>query len=208
MDTLGDRLRAERERLGMSESELAAALNMKIQILEDLESNDYHRLAAAIYGKGFIRLYAEYVNLEVEPLLKEFTERYKEQIGSSTPSLDKPAPRRVRKVERDGESTAADGAQRVGGALGGWFSGLRAAVREVATGQRMTELAARLRLQQFLEHDPWTRIALGVCVILLLVLVVSGISQWVRRGIGGGEQERNVREQIELTHDVPEPYLE
>ncbi|GEM_PF-6364034 len=208
MDTLGDRLRAERERLGMSESELAAALNMKIQILEDLERNDYHRLAAAIYGKGFIRLYAEYVNIEVEPLLKEFTERYNEQAASPSLSLHKPPPRRVRNVERDGAPSAADGAQRVAGALGGWFSGLRATVREVANGQRLTELVTRLRLQQFLEQDLRTRMALGVCVILLLVLVISGISQWLRRGIGGGQQEPNARQRIELTHDVPEPYLE
>ena len=49
---------------------------MKVQIVEALEQEDFAKIAAPIYAKGFIKLYAEYVGLDPKPLIDEYISRY------------------------------------------------------------------------------------------------------------------------------------
>jgi hypothetical protein len=45
---------------------------MKVQIVEAIEREDFSKFPATIYGKGFIRLYAQFVGLDPQPLLEEY----------------------------------------------------------------------------------------------------------------------------------------
>jgi len=81
---LGNQLREARRRMKQTASEVAAATRMKVQIVEAIENEDFSKIAAPIYGKGFIRLYAEHVGLEAQPLINEYMERF---VESKTPSL-------------------------------------------------------------------------------------------------------------------------
>jgi transcriptional regulator with XRE-family HTH domain len=69
---LGETLRLAREAMDLSASEVAAGTNMKVQLIQELETEDFSRMVAPIYGRGFIKLYAEYVNLDPEPLIGEY----------------------------------------------------------------------------------------------------------------------------------------
>jgi type IV secretory pathway VirB10-like protein len=51
---------------------------MKIQTVEAIEREDFSRMPAAIYCKGFIKLYAEYMGLDPDPLTREYVERFVE----------------------------------------------------------------------------------------------------------------------------------
>lgn len=81
---LGEILRVARENIGVTPSQVAAATRMKVQMVEDLEREDFSRIAAPIYGKGFIRLYAEYLAIEAGPLVEEYVTRF---VESKMPSL-------------------------------------------------------------------------------------------------------------------------
>ena len=61
---LGEQLRKARLERNLRPSEVAAATRMKVQIVEALEQEDFSKMAAPIYGKGFIRMYAEHVGLD------------------------------------------------------------------------------------------------------------------------------------------------
>ena len=76
MARLGETLREARKRKNLSTSELAAATRIKVQIVEDLERDDFSRISATIYGKGFLKLMAEQLDLDPGPLIEEFLERY------------------------------------------------------------------------------------------------------------------------------------
>ncbi len=92
--SLGDQLQQARKQRRMTTSEVAAATRMKIQIVEDLEREDFSRIAAPVYGKGFIKLYAEQVGLDPKPLVDEYVARFVDP-GSSTrrhDSLPQPQP--------------------------------------------------------------------------------------------------------------------
>jgi len=81
---LGEELRNARLEKNLTASEVAAATRMMVQIVEELEREDFHRFAAPIYGKGFIRLYAEFVGLDSRPLIDEYLDKF---AADKMPSL-------------------------------------------------------------------------------------------------------------------------
>lgn len=74
--SLGEILKTAREQRALSTSSAAEATHMKVQIIEDLENEDFRRIAAPIYGRGFVKLYAEFLELDAAPLIREFMDLY------------------------------------------------------------------------------------------------------------------------------------
>lgn len=76
--------------------EVADATNMLIQMVREIEANDFHRFAAPVYGKGFIKLFAKAVGLDPAPLIAEFIASQNEPAKaprSTAPKIKpKPAP--------------------------------------------------------------------------------------------------------------------
>ena len=72
----GEILKAAREQRGLSLSSVAESTHMKVQVIEDLEREDFRRIAAPIYGRGFVKLYAEFLELDPAPLIREFMDAY------------------------------------------------------------------------------------------------------------------------------------
>jgi len=73
---LGEKLRNARLNAKLTTAQVAASTRMKVQIVEDIEREDFKRIAAPIYGKGFIRLFAEMVGLDPVPLVEEYMSRF------------------------------------------------------------------------------------------------------------------------------------
>ena len=72
METIGATLKAAREKQNLSREEVAKATRLKTAYIEWIENNDFHRLIAPVYAKGFIRLYAQCVQIDPQPLLRQF----------------------------------------------------------------------------------------------------------------------------------------
>ena len=60
----------------MTPSDVAENTRLMVQVVESLEREDFRRIAAPIYGRGFIKLYAELLELDPEPLICDFMELY------------------------------------------------------------------------------------------------------------------------------------
>lgn len=73
---LGEELRKARLDRKLTPSQVAAATRMKVQVVECLEREDFSSIAAPIYSKGFIKLYAEYVGIDPRPLIDDFVNRF------------------------------------------------------------------------------------------------------------------------------------
>ena len=84
MSSFGETLRNAREAKGLTCSQVAAQTHMLVQIVEEMEREDFHRIPAPIYGRGFVRLFAECVGLDPVPLVREFMEIYE---GRRAPTL-------------------------------------------------------------------------------------------------------------------------
>lgn len=74
--TPGAALRTAREKRHLSLADVVEATRIKTHIVEALENDDYSVIAAPLYGKGFIKLYAEYVGLDPAPLIRQYLSNY------------------------------------------------------------------------------------------------------------------------------------
>jgi len=80
---IGPTLQEARLKKQLTPSQVAEITRMKVQLVEDLEKDDFHRIAATIYGKGFIKLFAECVDLDPKPLIAD----YVRSVQGDKPSL-------------------------------------------------------------------------------------------------------------------------
>ena len=66
MARLGEQLRQQRERMGLTLEQAAEDTRIREKFLVALENGDYQSLPGAVYTKGFLRNYAEYLNLDAD----------------------------------------------------------------------------------------------------------------------------------------------
>ena len=74
MIEFGKSLRAAREAQGLTIRQLAETTHMVPTMIENLENEDFSRIAAPIYGRGFVKLYCAAVGLDPKPFVDEFME--------------------------------------------------------------------------------------------------------------------------------------
>ena len=72
MARLGDALRAQRERMGITLEQAAEDTRIRDKFLRALESGDYQTLPGVVYTKGFLRNYADYLGLARDELIAQF----------------------------------------------------------------------------------------------------------------------------------------
>lgn len=88
---IGGRLRAAREKLGLSIEDASASLKFAPRQIEALESDNYAQLPEMTFVRGFVRSYARLLHIDPEPLLAELPGRSDQNIRSaaSIPQQDK-----------------------------------------------------------------------------------------------------------------------
>lgn len=64
---LGQRLKAERERRGMSTQKIANGMHLDEWVIDALEAGDYQRIGPTVYAKGHLKKYASLLGLSVAP---------------------------------------------------------------------------------------------------------------------------------------------
>ena len=70
--TLGEKLQKMRNEKRLSLGEISRATKIQVKYLEYLENNDYDKLPASVYVKGFLRSYAAYLGVNENSLIKSF----------------------------------------------------------------------------------------------------------------------------------------
>jgi cytoskeleton protein RodZ len=73
--TVGLRLKAERERRGLSSQNAADELHLDGWIIEALEAEDYERVGPSVYVKGHLKRYAELLGLVPAEILAGYESR-------------------------------------------------------------------------------------------------------------------------------------
>lgn len=76
MMEFGASLRKAREARGLTARQVADSTHILVQIVEDLEREDFSRIVAPIYGRGFVKLYCEAVGLDSSVYVSEFMALY------------------------------------------------------------------------------------------------------------------------------------
>ncbi len=72
METIGQQLRAARERKKITLEAAAQATKIKGEHLAALEANQFDDIEAPVYVKGFIKIYARFLGVEEKPLVDAY----------------------------------------------------------------------------------------------------------------------------------------
>jgi cytoskeleton protein RodZ len=86
-DTVGQRLKAERERKGLSAQKAADQLHLDGWVIDALESDDYARIGPSVYGKGHLKRYAGLLGLPAAEILEAYDTRAAAPAPSAPPAL-------------------------------------------------------------------------------------------------------------------------
>jgi cytoskeletal protein RodZ len=73
METIGQQLREARERKKISLETAAQGTKIKGEYLAALEADQFDRIEAPVYVKGFLRIYGQYLGLDPKPLVNQFS---------------------------------------------------------------------------------------------------------------------------------------
>ena len=91
--SVGPRLRAERERRGLSSQKAADELHLDGWVIEALEAGDYERIGPSVYAKGHLKRYAALLDLPVAEIMDGYDSRTQ---APRTPAPPPPANVRLR----------------------------------------------------------------------------------------------------------------
>lgn len=72
----GSKLRAARERRGISVRDIANATKISVSVIEALERNDISRLPGGIFSRAFVRSYAVEVGVDPEQAIEDFIAQF------------------------------------------------------------------------------------------------------------------------------------
>jgi cytoskeleton protein RodZ len=73
--SVGPRLRAERERRGLSSQKAADELHLDGWVIDALEAGDYERIGPSVYAKGHLKRYASLLGLPAAEIMAEYESR-------------------------------------------------------------------------------------------------------------------------------------
>src|SRR5207245_6293089 len=93
MSKLGEMLRTQREKKNITLEQAAADTRIREKFLKALEDGDYPSLPGAVYTRGFLRNYADYLDLQTDELVVLF----QQERGGAPPE---PTPKRTFKPYR------------------------------------------------------------------------------------------------------------
>ncbi len=96
--TVGEELKSLRESRGLTLREVAAKTKIQEAYLKALETGHYQDLPADVYVKGFIKGYADFLNLDSKDYLKRYIKE--RGIHSNIEEVKTPVPKKTRSLSR------------------------------------------------------------------------------------------------------------
>jgi transcriptional regulator with XRE-family HTH domain len=218
---LGQILRAEREKKGLSLSEVAEGTRVKVQVLEALEINDFRNMPATVYAKGFIKLYAEFLGLDSAPLIAQYVAQHAAaprrpslQTNSAARPTEPAAPPPTRPAAEDRAAARAFDWPRIkrniGQALLRPVELAMLALDRVRVPQRRrkTTFRSATAVHETTGRLPvWQYAALAAGVLVILLLLFSGLSRYVARAHRTAPGQGAAPPTLRLAEEPPPAYL-
>ena len=216
---LGETLRAARERRGLSQVEVAEATRIKVHIIDAIEKNDFSRISVPLYGKGFVKLYAEHVGLDPAPLVRKYLEGHARSVQPSLQAQPPagasgaPLPARrpastlspprfqnlhIQDIVLDISSAFRQGREQV-------FAWVLRFSRNIAGARRGFAYARTRRTVLF--PDGWRPyLVAGIGIVAVLGMLVFGIARLLRSASAEAGTPSG-RPLLRLAEEPPAPYL-
>ena len=155
--TIGQKLEAARQAKGVSVSEAGRATKILSKFIEAMESDDFGALSAPVYAKSFIKMYAQYLGLEAQPLVDEYVAQH---APRTKPTLGDDVRQKLAQVDHvPGDSEGA------------------AAITPAAVGKRIFGDVNKAITSISKSGIPWKIILPAAGGVLLVAIIVLSVTQ-------------------------------
>lgn len=94
---IGEILRAERERKGLSLVDIEEETKIRAKYLQALEDENYDEIPGEAYCMGFLRNYARFLGIDPDPLLYQYRSQVKKADLSPLPEIAEQTDRKLEK---------------------------------------------------------------------------------------------------------------
>jgi cytoskeleton protein RodZ len=84
MDGIGDALRSERLRLGLTLQQIATQTKIGQYLLQAIEANQFDRLPGGLLTRSFLRQYAQVLGLDADEVVASFKQQFEEPVLALT----------------------------------------------------------------------------------------------------------------------------
>jgi hypothetical protein len=111
-DTFGLSLRRARQHRGVSLADIASQTNVKVELWEDLERNDFTRWPAGIYARTWIRAYADLIGADPNKTVDDFCRWFPQGDRRAEPELRRHADIVGHELAWHGDPRPGDGDRR------------------------------------------------------------------------------------------------
>ncbi len=103
--TIGQRLKAEREEQRLTLEKVFEATRIRIQYLEALETDDLSVMPSPVQARGYLRNYAEFLGLDFEQMLRDLREMNAQQASTEVigPADQSSSPQQEENMEADNQ---------------------------------------------------------------------------------------------------------
>jgi cytoskeletal protein RodZ len=89
IENLGEYLKQLREEKKISVSQVAQTLKTKLETIHALEANDFEKIPAPTYVKGYLRSYANLLGIDADSLLMEYNRQFPQAKQPLVPPVHK-----------------------------------------------------------------------------------------------------------------------
>ena len=103
---IGQQLSTARNRLGLSTSDVADRLRIRMMFVEALEREEWATIGEFVYVRGFLRNYAKLLGLDPCALVEQLTAEYAPEAAAPRPTLDALAGSGLSSVSAEGETAS------------------------------------------------------------------------------------------------------
>ena len=88
MATIGEQLKQARTQRNVTLEQAAHVTRVRVHYLRALEEDDRDLLPSDVQGRGFLRLYADYLGLPMDPLLDQWMGKIPENVPPSPAPIE------------------------------------------------------------------------------------------------------------------------
>ncbi|MEI6808672.1 MAG: helix-turn-helix domain-containing protein [bacterium] len=193
---IGETLRNARLAKGQTTSQVAAATRIKIQVIEGLENDDFSSIPAAIYCKGFIKIYAEYLGLPSATLVEEYRilcgPPPKPTLGKDTDGVVEHPARAAEPVTAEPEKEELPKFE--------WS--------RLNIFRKFSVPTEPAHVKAMIAEEPVKFALVGVGIFVILVFLVSGLIQLVSPHEVANPVRSKVWDTSNIGKELPAPYVD
>lgn len=193
---IGTTLRNARLAKGLTTSQAALATHIKVQTLDSIENDDFTCFAAPIYGRGFIKIYADYLGTDPTPLIEEYRAHCS---PAPVPTLGEDTGGVVELPDHGSEPETVDPEKE---------SWPRFEWPKLNIFRQISLPREPARLKAVIAEEPLKFALVGLGIVVVLVFIVSGVIQLVRPREAGHAEKSKTWDTSAIGKQLPAPYVD